>query len=100
MYLETVEKLLENKQNILLERSFYAKEDRDEFKTMIEEAGGRWVLVYLKAERDLLWRRICERRAKGVTADSALEIDEQLLDRYVAGFEAPVGEGEIVINVQ
>lgn len=100
IYVETVHKLLEEKKNIVLDRSFYAKEDRDDYRAKVEKAGGRVVLVYLKADRDLLWRRICERRAKGVNADSALEIDESLLDRYVNGFEAPDGEGEIVITVQ
>jgi hypothetical protein len=47
-----------------------------------------------------LWRRIQERRAKGVDADSALDIGEELLSSYVEGFDVPNGEGEIVVEVQ
>jgi len=90
--------LLQEKKDIVLERSFYAKEDREEYKRLVEEAGGRWILVYLKADRDLLWKRICERRADGINADCALDISPELLDQYVEGFEAPVNEGEIVIE--
>jgi predicted kinase len=91
--------LLREGRDIVLDRSFYAKEDRDEFRDLVEQAGARRVLVYFKADRDVLWKRICERRARGVNADSALEISEELLDAYFAGFEAPVGEGEMVIHV-
>jgi predicted kinase len=92
--------LLEKKKNIVLDRSFYARSHRDEFRVLVERAGGRVVLVYLKAERDLLWKRICERRNKGVNAHSAREISPALLDQFVRGFEAPEREGQIVIIVE
>lgn len=85
--------------DVVLDRSFYARADRDKFRAMSEAAGARCVLVYLRAGREVLWRRICERRAAGVDADSALEISEGLLEKYVDGFEEPVGEGEIVFQV-
>ena len=97
--LREVEQLLrDQKKDIVLDRSFWAKGDRDFYSDLIRRAGARPVLVYLKAPRDVLWKRICERRAKGVDADCALEIGEELLDRYCEVFEAPVGEGEIVIE--
>lgn len=100
IFLKDFEQLLQDTKDVILDRSFYAKRDRLEFKAMIEEAGARWVLVYLKATQEVLWKRICERRAKGVDADSALEIRESLLERYISGFEAPTGEGEIVLDVK
>jgi gluconate kinase len=84
---------------VVLDRSFYAKSHRDELRGVVERACGRVILVYLKADRDLLWKRICDRRAKGVNAHSAREISQALLDQFVRGFEAPLDEGEIVINV-
>ncbi len=99
VFLETVQMLLRRRENMVLDRSFYAKQDRDAYKSIVEKAGGRWILVYLNAKRRLLWERICERREKGVDADSALEISEELLDQYIEGFEVPRGEGEIVIQV-
>jgi predicted kinase len=100
VFSEEVHELLEQKKNVVLDSSFYAKKHRDEYKVKIERASGRWVLVYLKAERDVLWKRICERRGKGVNADSAREISPALLDQFVQGFEGPEGEGEIVITVE
>lgn len=92
--------LLREGKDIMLDRSFYAKEDRDDFKAQIEQAGGRWVLVYFRADKEVLWKRICERRSCGINADSALEITEELLDAYVEGFDVPDGEGELVIDVR
>ncbi len=92
--------LLRDGRDIVLDRSFYDKADRDEFRTAIEEAGARCVLVYFRASKELLWKRICERRSRGIDADSALEISESLLDSYVDGFDVPNGEGAIVIDVK
>lgn len=92
--------LLRDGRDIVLDRSFYDKADRDEFRTAVEEAGARCVLVYFRASKELLWKRICERRARGIDADSALEISESLLDSFVDGFDVPDGEGEIVIDVK
>jgi predicted kinase len=89
----------DQKHDIVLDRSFYAKEDRDEFKKVVEDKGGRWILVYLKASKEVLQRRIAERRAKGKDADSAFEVTEEVLDRYWSGFEAPYEEGEFVVEV-
>ena len=85
--------------DLVLDRSFWARVDRDKFKRLVEEEGGRWVLVYLKADKNVLWRRIQERTAKGRDADSAFDVTEEVLDRYWAGWEEPDGEGEIVIEV-
>jgi predicted kinase len=99
VFLEETHELLEKKNNVILDSSFYAKKRRDEYKAIVECANGRLILVYLKAERDVLWKRICERREKGLNAHSAREITPALLDQFVQGFEAPDGEGEIVIPV-
>lgn len=100
VFSEQVHQFLREKKNMVLDRSFYAKKDRDEYKAAVEYGGGQSVLVYLKAGRDVLWKRICERRAKDVNADSAFEINPALLDQYVRGFEVPDGEGEIVISIK
>lgn len=93
-------KLLEKDKDIVLDRSFYAKEDRKEYKHMIEDGGGKWVLVYLKAgSKEELWNRICERSAKRKEANSALEISRSVFETYWTDFEEPQGEGEVVIEV-
>lgn len=87
--------------NLVLDRAFYAKKDRDEYRRLVEDRGGRTVLVYLEAGRDTLWRRIQERKARlgGRVADAAFEVTEEILSGYLSGFEDPEGEGEFVINV-
>ncbi|KAB5559518.1 ATP/GTP-binding protein [Coniochaeta sp. 2T2.1] len=102
IYDATFRQLLKEGKDIMLDRSHYAKADRDAVLAEVEEAGARRVLVYFKAERNVLWRRICERKAKGASTDGdgALEISKQLLDRYVEGFDVPDGEGEIVIELK
>jgi predicted kinase len=82
-----------------LDRSFWNRADREEFRAMVEKAGARWVLVAFRPDKDVLWRRIRERRQEEVNADSSLDISEELFERYVKGFEMPGGEGEIIIDV-
>jgi len=88
---------------VILERSFYAKEDRDEYRNMARDAGARVVLVFLKAEGDegkaLLWRRICKRSEGAKTANSALDISRALFEMYWEDFEDPEREEEMVIKV-
>lgn len=100
IYHMTFKTLLSEKRDIVLDRAFYAKDDRLDFKKMIEEGGGRRVLVYLKAaDKETLWTRIVERSTKEKNANSALDISREILEMYWEGFEAPVEEGEIVFNI-
>ncbi|KAI1377898.1 P-loop containing nucleoside triphosphate hydrolase protein [Hypoxylon crocopeplum] len=92
--------LREGNRDVVLDRSFYSKEDREYYKRIVESHGGRWVLVYLRAKsKDFLWNRIVQRRKEGINADSAYVITAEVLDGYWNGFEAPTNEGEIVIDV-
>jgi predicted kinase len=103
VYLSTFRTLLAQKEDVILERSFYAKDDRDEFRAMAERAGAKVVLVHLKAQGEqgkrVLWERICKRSEGVKTADSALDISIELFEMYWNGFEDPVDEGEIVVDV-
>lgn len=90
--------LKEGQQDLILDRAFYAKEDRDLYRYWIRENGAREVLLYFQVPRDVLWSRICARRKAGVDADCALEISKELLDEFVDGFDVPNGEGEIVLQ--
>ena len=96
---QTVEHALsEARSDLILDRSFWAKEDREFFKALIEKHGGRWVLLYLEVAKDVLWQRICARREAELNADSALDISTELLDAFYEGFEVPQGEGELAIR--
>ncbi|KAI1385769.1 P-loop containing nucleoside triphosphate hydrolase protein [Hypoxylon trugodes] len=90
----------EGKKDVVLDRSLYSKEDREKYKKIVEAHGGRWVLVYFNAkDKDFIWNRIVTRRQQGVNADSALVITKEILDRYWDGFDVPLDEGEIIIEV-
>jgi predicted kinase len=84
--------------DVILDRAFYAKEDRDMYAALIEQHGGRKVLVYLSAPKSVLWERIQARRAASLTADSMFEISTSMLDMYYDNFEIPNGEGEVVVD--
>ena len=84
--------------DVILDRAFYAKEDRDLYRQLVEKHGGRVVLVYLSAPQSVLWERIQARRKASLNADTMFEISESLLDTFYNGFEVPRGEGEIVVD--
>ncbi|UPK99764.1 hypothetical protein LCI18_010699 [Fusarium solani-melongenae] len=103
---ELKHRLEEKTRDIVLDLSFWNKQYRDEFKVMIEKFGGRWVLVFLDADKELLWKRITSRKAQrdehdlaNRTGDSAFDVDRETFDSYCEGFERPCGEGECVIEV-
>ena len=100
IYHETLKPLLAEEKDAVLDRSFYAKEDRYDFTSLIRSNGGKRVLVYLKAiSKDALWTRIRDRSLKNKEANSAFDITRDTFEQFWAGFEEPSGEGELVIEV-
>lgn len=100
-YMSRFHDLLLEKQNIIAERSFYAREDRNTFREMARGAGANVVLVFLEVtDKELLWQRICTRSQDPKTADSAFDIGRETFEMYWNGFEDPVDEeGALVVNV-
>ncbi|KAL4941132.1 hypothetical protein BDV06DRAFT_212926 [Aspergillus oleicola] len=97
---ELVKLVEQGSQDVILDFSFAFQATREEWKGLVEGAGGRWVLVYLQVEPDELRRRIRERNALAVKdkdGDSAFFVTEQVLESFIRGFESPVGEGEVVL---
>jgi predicted kinase len=86
------------KNDVVVDLSFAFRASRDEYRAIVEAGGGRVVLVYLKTDVSELRRRIEERAAAGLDADSAFKMTPEIFERYVKGFEKPEGEGEIVIQ--
>ncbi|UPX17303.1 uncharacterized protein EKO05_0007669 [Ascochyta rabiei] len=100
IYLQTFYKLLAENKDIVLERSFYSKQDREDFRLIAKQHGARVVLVFLRAkDKEVLWNRIGTRRLNEKTADSAFDISRETFEMYWDGFEDPEGEGEIIIEV-
>lgn len=98
IYMDRFHQLLNERKDVVLDRAFYAKQDRDLFKRMAGEKGGRSVLVYLNVAKEVLWKRICARSQTERDANSALEITREVFEGYWSGFEVPDGEGEVVVD--
>ncbi|WPH04905.1 P-loop containing nucleoside triphosphate hydrolase protein [Acrodontium crateriforme] len=97
---KTVPQVLAAGKDVVLDRAFYAKADRDNYRRIVEECGGRVVLVYFNIPKEVLLRRIRERRDGYLNADNAREISDDLLGQFIDGFDVPDEEGEIVINYE
>ncbi len=63
----------------------------------VEQAGGRWRLLYFPVPRQELLRRLSERNRRRDA--NALMVSPQALDDFYARFEPPVGEGEEIIDI-
>ncbi len=88
--------LLSEKQQVVIDFSFWQRARRDEYKQLIEETGGKWKLIYLKVYPDELRERL-KIRNKRMDAN-AYPVTDDLLNNYLNGFETPAGEGEIVVK--
>jgi predicted kinase len=93
---ERLIELLRAGRDIVLDysREFWNRAGRDRYKQLIEAHGGRWELIYLRADRDLLLERLTERNRR--TDADAFHMTEQRLDAFIAQFEEPRGEMEVV----
>jgi len=82
---------------IVVDSAFWNRAARDEYKALIEEHDREWRLIYLKAAADLLHSRLRERAAR-FDANAQFEVTPAMLEVFLASFEAPQGEGEIVVR--
>ncbi|MGP4113438.1 AAA family ATPase [Streptomyces sp. 4N509B] len=88
-------RLMNAREPVVIDYSFWSRATRDRYKALIESHGCRWELVRLHADLDTLRRRLAARNAQH--GANCVTVSEELLLRYAAGFEEPVGEGERVI---
>lgn len=88
--------LIHNKQQVVIDFSFWNRAKRDSYKRMIEKSGGKWKLIYLKVHKDDLRARL-KRRNNRFDAN-AFPVTEELLAIYLNSFEIPEGEGELVVE--
>lgn len=91
--------LIAEGRNVVVDFSFWQRERRQLYKALIEEWGGRWQLIYLKASPELLEQRL-KLRSQRFDANAAFPITPTRLHAYLEGFEEPSGEGEIIIEQQ
>ncbi len=89
-------KLIHDKNQVVIDFSFWDRVRRNQYKKLIETSGGKWKLIYLKVDPNELRERL-KLRNKRFDANS-FPISEERLHSYLSGFETPKGEGEIVIE--
>ncbi len=83
--------------DVVIDFSFWERAARDRYKRLIEDAGGTWRLVYLKADQALLRQRLQD-RSRRFDANAAFPITDDLLASYAASFEEPNDEQEEAID--
>ncbi len=88
--------LLEAGRSVVLDHGLWERSNRDRYKRLVEAHGGRWRLFYFKAEPEVLRRRLAERNRR--TDANALTVTQDMLTGFLARFEAPRGEGELVLD--
>jgi predicted kinase len=90
-------KLIEDNQQVVIDFSFWQRSRRNEYKQIIEDAGGVWKLIYLKVHPNDLRERL-RIRSQRFDANAAFPITDKILSSFLNGFEVPADEGEIVIE--
>lgn len=81
-------------QSVALDFGFWKKADRDRVKDFVRDAGAKSRLVYFKQPLDELKRRI---RGQDLAVNH--EMNDEMMDMFVAQFEEPENEGEEVVSV-
>jgi predicted kinase len=93
---EELVKALQNNESTVLDYGFWRRDSRKYYKKLIEENGGTWKLIYLKASPELLMKRLRERNNR--TDANAFPVSEDMLNTYLERFEEPKDEGETIID--
>ncbi|HET7329016.1 MAG TPA: AAA family ATPase [Nocardioidaceae bacterium] len=95
---ERLVELVRDGRRVVVDRSMWQRSQRDRAKQLVESAGGTWQLVYLRAGHEVLRARLRE-RSRRFDANAAFPVSVEVLDHYLAVFEPPEGEGEVVTEV-
>ncbi|HVC36032.1 MAG TPA: ATP-binding protein [Candidatus Dormibacteraeota bacterium] len=88
--------VIKKKQSVVLDYGFWRRGSRDYYKKLIDDNGGEWKLIYLKASPEILMRRLKERNKR--TDANAFPVSEEMLSGYIERFEEPKNEGEEIIQ--
>lgn len=91
--------LLQDGKNLVIDFSFWSRKNRDWYREFIAAHGGHVRLVYMKADREVLRRRLAERN-RSIHANSPFVVTEEILNHHYEGFEEPAKEEAAEILVQ
>lgn len=93
---EELVKLVAAGQDVVLDHGLWLRSAREEWKKVVESAGGRWRLLYFPVERAELLRRLAARNERQDA--NALTVSPSALEDFYARFEPPEGEGEEIVT--
>lgn len=82
---------------MVVDHGLWRRKDRDEWKALVEAAGGQARLLYFPVPKQELVRRLNDRNTQGHA--NALLVTAEALDDFYARFDEPDGEGETVVPV-
>ena len=99
--------LIQQGKDVVIDFSFWSKENRNFYKELIQKAGAETELVYMKASKELLQKRLYKRnqvlnarlykRNQVLNANSPFVITDEILEHHYHAFQEPWSEGEKVI---
>lgn len=89
--------LLREGRDVVVDHGLWRRKDRDEWKALVEAAGGQARLLYFPVPKQELVRRLNDRNTQGHA--NALLVTAEALDDFYARFDEPDGEGETVVPV-
>jgi predicted kinase len=87
---------IKKNKSVVVDYGFWRRSSRDFYKKLVEDNGGQWKLIYLKASPEVLVKRLRERNKQ--THANAFPVTEEKLQEYIERFEEPMNEGEEVIQ--
>lgn len=90
---QRLRELIAEGRDVVVDLSLWRRAAREDYKRLVEDARAGWRLVYVRVDPAVLRRRLAE-RAHRFDANAAFTITDDVFDAYLAGFEAPEGEGE------
>lgn len=96
MLRERLIRFVKDGKNVVIDFSLWSRENRDFYRTIIEKAGGTAKLVYMKASKETLRKRL-QKRNMLLNANSPFIITNEILEHHYNNFEEPQGEGEIIL---
>jgi predicted kinase len=78
--------------DVVLDHSLGQREERDFYKSLVEDHGGQWCLIHFSVDHTELIRRLEQRNARSNTPTTT----PAMLDMMASVSQDPHGEGEIV----
>ena len=85
-----------SEESVILDYGFGRREQRDEYKALIEEAGATWRLIFFRASHDIARERV---QTRNLEPGENTVLSDELHAEIASWFEEPQDEGEEIIEV-